>query len=138
MKIDHIGYLCNDIQKSIQAFTSLGYEQESEVFEDNIQDGDNKARNVFICFLRNGETRVELVSPINETSDVYFTLKRQGESPYHICYQVDSLEESIQVLKQTGWMVLKQPAKAIAFGNKRVAFLFKRGGGTIELVEMKE
>ena len=138
MKIDHIGYLSADIKKSIQTFMALGYEQESVVFEDNIQDGDNKPRNVFICFLRNDETRVELVSPIDEDSDIYHTLKRQGESPYHICYQVDCLEESVHTLKQAGWMVLKKPAKAIALGNKRVVFMFKRGAGTIELVEIKE
>ena len=127
MKIDHIGYLCKDINKSIDVFHSLGYEQESGVIKDNIPDGDNKARNVFICFLRNGENRVELVSPINEASDVYATIKRQGEGPYHICYQVEDLEISVSELKKSGWMVLKRPAKAIAFNNKRVVFLFKVG-----------
>ena len=138
MKIDHIGYLCNDINKSIQIFMALGFKQESIVFKDNLQNSDNKARNVFICFIRNGETRIELVSPIDETSDVYSTIKRQGEGPYHICYQVEILEDSIQKLKQSGWMVLKRPAKAMALGNKRVAFLFKSGAGIIELVETEE
>ena len=137
MKIDHIGYLCKDINKSIELFLSLGYGRESEVFEDNISDGENKARNVFICFLRNGEYRVELVSPIDESSDVFSTLKRQGEGPYHICYQVDDLEESIQEFRRSGWMVLKRPAKAMAFDNRLVVFLFKAGAGMIELVEMK-
>lgn len=137
MKIEHVGYLCKDINKSIKAFLSLGYEQETAVFEDNVKDGDNKARNVNICFLRNGNYRVELVSPIDETSDVYATIKRQGEGPYHICYQVDDLESSVIELKQSGWMVLRRPAKAIAFNNNRVVFLFKAGVGTIELVEMR-
>lgn len=137
MRIDHIGYLCKDINKSIEVFLSLGYKQETEIFEDSVQAGDNKPRNVFICFLRNGDYRVELVSPIDEMSDVYATIKRQGEGPYHICYQVEDLEESVLELKKAGWMMLKRPAQAIAFDNKLVAFLFKAGAGTIELVEMK-
>ena len=137
MKIDHVGYLCKDINKSISLFLSLGYKQETKVFEDNVAEGENKARNVFICFLRNGANRVELVSPIDESSDVYATIQRQGEGPYHICYQVEDLEDSIQILKQSGWLLLKRPAKAIAFDDKRVVFLFRSGAGTIELVEMK-
>lgn len=138
MKIDHIGYLCKDINKSLELFLQLGYCQETQVYEDNVPDGNNKARNVFICFLRNEASRIELVSPINEDSDVFATLKRQGEGPYHICYQVKNLDESIQGLKTKGWMILKRPAKAMAFDYARVAFLFRSGVGTIELVEMKE
>lgn len=138
MKVNHIGYLSNDINKSIQAFLQLGYVQETGVFEDNIPDGENTARNVRICFLRNETTRVELVAPIDESSDVYSTIKRQGEGPYHICYQVECLEERIQELKKNGWMVLKRPARAMAFDYAQVVFLFKRGAGMIELVEMKE
>ncbi|MDO5444262.1 MAG: VOC family protein [Eubacteriales bacterium] len=135
MTVDHIGYLSSDINKSIQAFEQIGYVQESEILIDNIPDDNNTIRNVYICFVRNDSTRVELVSPIDEKSDVFFTIRRQGEGPYHICYQVDNLEEQIQQLKKMGWMVLKRPAKAMAFDYSRVVFLFKRGVGMIELVE---
>lgn len=138
MIIDHIGYLSKDIGKSIQAFESLGYKQETEVITDNKAAEGFSARNVYICFLRNGYIRIELVSPIDENSDIYFTLKRQGEGPYHICYRVDDLEKAIQDLKRNAWMLLKRPAKATALDDARVAFLFKNGVGMIELVETKE
>ena len=137
MKVDHIGYLVADINKSIEVFKQLGFMRETQVYTDNLPDGENKARNVYICFLRNESTRVELVSPINETSDVSSTIKRQGEGPYHICYKVPSLEDAMSEMKKTGWMVLKRPARALAFDNARVVFLFKRGAGMIELVEME-
>lgn len=137
MKVDHIGYLSYNIEKSIQAFRQLGFEQETEVYIDNIPDENSSARNVYICFIRNDNTRVELVSPIDENSDVYSTIKRQGEGPYHICYQVEDLEDKIQELKNDGWMLLKRPAKAMAFDYARVSFLLKKGVGMIELVEVK-
>ena len=135
MKVDHIGYLVTNIEKSIEIFRQIGYEKESEIYIDNQCDGESTARNVYICFLQNETERIELVSPIDEKSDVYSTLKRQGEGPYHICYQVKDLEDSISELKASGWMLMKRPAKAIAFDNRNVAFLFRKGVGTIELVE---
>ena len=138
MKIDHIGYLVKDINRSIEVFKLLGFSQETDIITDDIADGDNNARNVLLCFMNNETTRVELVSPIDENSDVYATIKRQGEGPYHICYRVADLEESIAELKASGWLVLKRPAKALAFDFSRVVFLFKRGAGMIELVETKE
>lgn len=137
MKIDHIGYLVSDINKSIQVFQRLGYNRETEIFTDNVSDGDNGARNVYICFLRNGRTRIELVSPANEESDVSSILKRQGEGPYHICYRVENIDKTLRTFTGggTGWLVIKKPTKAIALHNARVAFLFKNGVGMLELVE---
>ncbi len=136
MKVNHIGYLVKDIEKSILEFKNLGYIQESCIFVDNLEEG-GSCRNVKICFLNNETTRVELVSPIEESSDIYSTIKRQGEGPYHICYSVTDLEEKIHALKSSGWIVLRRPAKAVAFANSRVVFMFKNGVGMIELVEDK-
>ncbi len=138
MKVDHIGYLATDIKKTIEVFKQLGFIQETEIYADNVPEGKNTARNVYLCFLRNGNTRVELVSPINENSDISSTIKRQGEGPYHICYQVPNIDDAIIEMKKTGWMILKRPAKAMAFDNARVVFLFRRGAGMIELVEIGE
>lgn len=135
MKIDHIGYLSKDIYTSINAFKTLGYTQITEVIRDDIENSDGAKRNVFLCFLENGGTKVELVSPIDETSDVYDRLKRHGEGPYHICYQAQNLETAIAELKRSLWLVLKAPAPAIAFDNAKVAFLVKTGVGLIEVVE---
>lgn len=138
MKIDHIGYLSKDIYASINAFKTLGYTQVTEIFRDDIENSDGSKRNVFICFLENNGTKVELVSPIDETSDVHDRLQRHGEGPYHICYQTQNLETAITDLKKNMWLVLKPPTPAIAFDNANVAFLVKKGVGLIEVVEIKE
>lgn len=136
MKVDHIGFLCADIEKSIALFKSLGFEKQSQVYVDSEHlDGGGTTRNVYICFMQNGDEKIELVSPINEESDVFNTLKRQGEGPYHICLKVKSIEDQLDKLKKQGWIILKRPAKAIAFSHARVVFIFKKGAGLIELVE---
>lgn len=136
--VDHIGYLCRDIHKSIGIFEQLGFMQSSPIYTDNISEGGGMARNVYICFLISSNTRIELVSPIDEESDVFATLKRQGEGPYHICYKVNDLDYAIKDLKALGWMVLRKPTQAIAFNNAKVAFLFRNGIGLIEIVESEE
>ncbi len=136
MRVNHIGYLVKDIEKSIAIFQSLGYEKISEIFTDDKAPVNEKPRNVYICFMKNRETCIELVSPIDESSDVFSTLKRQGEGPYHICYEVESLKDSVSSLTKEGWLVLKRPARAIAFDGAEVVFLFRNNIGMIELVEM--
>lgn len=140
MKVNHIGYLVKDINKSVQIFQSLGYVKASEIFTDNYVSGGGgyKARNVYICFMKNEGTCIELVSPIDESSDVFSTLKRQGEGPYHICYEVDSLSDSVNELTKQGWLILRRPACAMAFDYAEVVFLFRQNIGIIELVEIKE
>lgn len=135
MEIDHIGYLSSNIEKSVIEFESLGYKCITDIIWDNIEHDGRPARNVKICFLSNKAVNIELVSPIDETSDVYNTLKRQGEGPYHICYQVNDLNYKIDELKRDSWLIIKKPESAIAFHNAKVAFLFKKGIGLIELVE---
>lgn len=137
MEIDHIGYLVSDIDASRKAFLDLGYKQITEVISDDLEHGASTARNVYLCFMEIQGVRVELVSPINESSDVYLTLKRQGEGAYHICYRVCDLSKSIAELKTQGYVIVKKPETAIAFHNAKVAFMFKKYVGLIELLEKR-
>lgn len=136
MNIDHIGYLVADIEKAISAFQVLGYKKTTDIIIDNKKNDGKASRNVYLCFMELFGTRIELVSPINETSDVYDTLTRQGEGPYHICYQTNNLENTILELKKQSFILVKKPEEAVAFNMSKVAFLFKKGIGLIELVEI--
>lgn len=134
MEIEHIGYLSRDIETSLNKFRALGFIQDSEIIED-INTKAYEGRGIRICFIRNAAIRIELVQPICKNTSVYTMLKKVGEGPYHICYQVENLENSICELTEQGWMLISNPAPAIAFNYARVAFLFNNGVGLIELVE---
>ena len=137
MKIDHVGYLTYDIEKAIKDFVeNWGYLQETEIINDNIPDAETGViRNVNLCFLRNQGVRVELVSPMNENAVVAKTLAKQGAGPYHICYRTENLDEKIEQLRKDKWIIVQKPAKAVAFQNARVVFMFKKNTGLIEIVE---
>jgi len=55
--------------------------------------------------------------------------------PYHICYLVDNIEQTIDRLKKEKFMVIQQPLQAIALENRKVAFLVHNDIGMIELLE---
>lgn len=128
MEIHHIGYIVKNIAKSIPKFEELGFTPEGETVYDGHRDID-------ILFMTNGGYRIELVSPKSEQSVVYDTLKKFGNSTYHICYYSDDIEKDTSDLSKNGYVMLGEPLEAPAISGKRVCFLFSRQVGLIELVE---
>ena len=78
---------------------------------------------------------VELVEPCGEESDAYAYYNKIHNGPYHICYKVDNIDDSIKEFIEKGYILVKKKEQAIACGNKTVCFLFKNAMGLIELVE---
>lgn len=128
MKIHHVGYLVANIDTAVNDFTGLGYELAGDVCVD-------QKRNIKIQFLKNGNYLIELVSPLNDSSPVHNMLKKNGSSPYHLCYQTKNLFAEITELKKQGYIVIAEALEAPAIASKKVAFLYKNSIGIIELVE---
>ena len=129
MKVHHIGYLVKNISKTEKKFLELGYEVESPTKFDEI-------RNIDIEFLVNGDYRVELIEPKGEESPMYPLLKRYKNTPYHLCYEVENIDEAIADLQDKHYTVIKEPNIAPCIEGKKVAFLNNISMGIIELVEM--
>ncbi len=128
MTVHHIGYLVKNIEKSKVLFTDLGFSIEQDTVYDDWRD-------VNICFLVKNGYRVELVSPTNSSSVVGELRKKIGNSPYHICYEVNNLEEAIVELGKSRFVIWEEPHEAPAIDGNRVAFLVNSQIGMIELVE---
>jgi len=124
----HIGIACRDIAKTQAFYTAMGYEA-SAVVDDPLQ-------HVKVCFLdKPGAPRVELLEPLDDESPVACTLATVGVSPYHLCYEVEDIEQAIVALRGQRFLPVKPPVPACAMGGRRVAFLFQKHTGLIELVE---
>ena len=80
---------------------------------------------------------IELVAPNSTNSDVAKIVKKNGTSPYHICYEVENIEASVEELKKSRWFPVKEPEIASAIENRRVVFLYSKNGGMIEFVEQE-
>jgi methylmalonyl-CoA/ethylmalonyl-CoA epimerase len=86
-------------------------------------------------FLSKDGYRIELVSPYDSSSVVAGLLARTGNSPYHVCYEVDDLDAEIERLRDARYVVSSEPASAPACGGARVAFLVHPYLGMVELLE---
>ena len=128
MKVHHIGYLVKNINKSIASFEKIGFLLISDITHDEI-------RKVDICFLKNGNYVIELVSPYSPESVTYNLLSRYKNAPYHICYETNDLDKEVSNLVNSGFIVIQEKEVAPAIDNKNVVFLFNTSIGIIELVE---
>lgn len=129
MKIHHVGYLTKNIKKAEVAFERLGFAVEEPAKQDDIRD-------IIITFMVNGDYRVELIQPTDERSPMYPLLKNYKNTPYHFCYEVSDIEETIADLEGDGYMVIQQPQEAPCIDGHNVAFLLSANMGIIELVEL--
>ena len=123
----HIGYAVNDIAVTAQYYTKAGW-QLSDIYSDTIQ-------NSQIAFLtKDGFPLIELVAAVDELSPVVNTLKKNGVCPYHICYQVDDIEEAIAQMKRQKYLPLFKPVPAVALENRLICYLYNKDIGLIELL----
>ena len=127
--ISHIGYAVKDIQQTARHYVCVGWEL-SEIFEEKVQ-------NTKIAFLtKEGFPTIELVSPLNLTkSPVDNILAQNGVSPYHICYEVDDIEQAVEDLYEEDFKPLFLPIESVAMGNRRICYLHHLEVGFIEIVE---
>lgn len=123
MKFHHVGVACKDIQAELQNIRKLHkiIEETPVVFDENQQ--------AELCMITVEDgLNIELVSgaPVEN-------LLKKRISYYHICYEVDDIDQSIESLIGNGGMLISPPKDAILFNNRKVAFLML-SYGIVELL----
>ncbi len=128
-RFHHLGVAVPDIAQSIPVYEDLfGYKLLSGPFHDPIQ-------KVSVCFLGReapGDMVIELVAPLSPDAPIQRTLK-QGQSAYHVCYEVQDIDAAMVELTAKKCIVLSNPVPAVAFGGRRIGWL---STPTRQLVEL--
>lgn len=128
-ELHHVAIVVKDIDAALGLWRDLLGMEVSEV-----RDVPNDR--VRIAFLPAGETLLELVQPLDDTSGVARYLARRGESAlHHVCFAVDDLAGALGELAGAGVELLDRAPRHGAEGD--VAFLHPRSGKgvLIELIE---
>lgn len=127
--LNHIGYAVKEIATPLKHYLDAGWTA-SDVYEETVQ-------NTKIVFLtKAGFPTIELVSPLNGTpSPVDNVLKKNGNSPYHICYDVDNIDQAVEDLYEEGFNPLFMPVASVAMDNHKICYLQHKELGIIEIVE---
>ncbi|MDR1740324.1 MAG: VOC family protein [Synergistaceae bacterium] len=130
MGIEHVGYAVRDLEAAAAQFALLGFERSGAAVEDT-------GRGVRILFMHGREGgEIELIAPLEgRPSPVGQWLSKNGPSPYHVCCSAPDIERAVEELRGRGFVVVERPSPAAAMGGRRVAFLYGRDVGLVELAE---
>lgn len=132
MKLHHIGIVVPKIQDSLGELTKY-FKFETIGLPTLI--GSQK---VNVCFLKIGESYLELIEPITTDSPVSSFLNNGG-GYHHLCFEVKDILKEISELEKKGARVIVEPIKG--FEDRLIAFVLLNMQNTkcnlIEFVEEK-
>jgi len=130
-KIDHVGIAVPDLDEAI-AFYEQNFGIVSVHEETNEEQGVREA----MLAVGSGETRVQLLAPLNENSTIAKFIGRSGPGIQQMAYTVDDIEAVSADLRAKGLRLLYENAKR-GTADSKVNFIHPKdaGGVLIELVE---
>ena len=128
-KIDHIGIAVKNLEEVLSFYTeALGLENLGfEVVED---------QGVRVAFLPVGESRFELLEPLDENSPIAKFIAKRGEGIHHICVDVDNVGETLNEMKERGLPLIDQTPRRGAH-HKDIAFVHPKGSHGV-LLELSQ
>src|ERR1700737_2671709 len=110
-RIDHVGIAVRDLDEGIRVFEprlgvrSTGRERlEREGIE--------------IAMIPIGESRIELIMPLNPDSSVEKFLQNRGEAVHHVAYATDDVGASLEQGASGGAQLLDETARPGAHGTR--------------------
>jgi methylmalonyl-CoA/ethylmalonyl-CoA epimerase len=132
MRLHHIGIVVPKIQDSIGELTK--YLKFKPISLPTLI-GSQK---VNVCFLKVGQSYIELIEPASDDSPVTNFLSKGGGF-HHLCFEVKDIHKQVEILEKKGARVVVKPVTG--FENRLIAFVLLNMKNTkcnlIELAEEK-
>ncbi len=128
-RLDHIAIAVPDLAAAIRRFADdLGVPLAGTE--------DVRAAQTRTAFLPVGETRIELVAPLDGQGPIQRYVDKRGGGLHHICFSTDDLDADMQRLRGLGYRFTSEQPTPGAHGT-RVAFVHPAStdGVLIELAE---
>lgn len=133
-RLSHVGVAVPQLAPAADMLRSLfGYETVSGPFDDPVQ-------RVTVSFLRQRNedaAAIELIAPLTDDAPIKAMLAKDIGA-YHLCFETDDLEAALDHVRQQGCVVFSGPSPAVAFGGRRIAWVYAPTRQIFELVERRE
>ena len=127
----HVGFVVASIEATAQAFAkSLEARWDGVI----VHDPNQGVRVTFLTGSHPADPLFELIEPAAEDSPVLISVKKGG-GIHHVCYLVDSLDEQLERCRSDRTLIVRPPTPAVAFGGRRIAWVYTRNRLLIEYLE---
>ena len=130
-KVNHIAVVVNDLEEAMHFWVdALGLELSHREHV--------ASEAVDVAFLPVGDSKIELLQPVDTESGVARYLEKRGSGMHHICFEVDDIEAALQKLKLANVQLINEVPTVGADGRK-FAFIHPKSasGVLVELYELK-
>jgi methylmalonyl-CoA/ethylmalonyl-CoA epimerase len=132
--LHHLGFAVSSISAVAEEFAvSISARWDGEIIHDPIQ----RVRVSFFSPVDPRNPVFELVEPASDASPVSDFLKKKGGGLHHVCYEIDDLESGLHEARGVGLVIVADPAPAVAFGGRRIAWVCSKRRLLVELLERK-
>jgi methylmalonyl-CoA epimerase len=140
LKLDHIGFVVENIDKVKELFTAIGIDSGTEAVINPLQ----KVAASFVNVGEKDDIYVELLEPASDDSPISKFLKNTGGGLHHLCFEVDDIEKTAHELNAQGFRMVVQPEDCSAYDENlkrectestKIAFFIISKGVLIELIE---
>ena len=128
-RIDHVGIAVRDLDQAIQVYERrLGLRASGRERLEN--------EGIEIAMIPIGESRIELITPLNPGSTVEKFLQDRGEAVHHVAYASDDVAASLTQARAAGAQLLDEAPRSGAHGT-RIGFVHPKSvcGVLTEFVE---
>jgi methylmalonyl-CoA/ethylmalonyl-CoA epimerase len=130
-RIDHVGIAVSDLDEAIAFYRDMF----GMVVVHEEVNADQDVREVMLA-VGDGETQIQLLAPLSETSIIAKFLDRKGPGIQQLAYTVDDIESTSDALRSRGLRLIYDEPRRGTAGSK-VNFVHPKdaGGVLVELVE---
>jgi methylmalonyl-CoA/ethylmalonyl-CoA epimerase len=126
-RIEHVAVAVKNMQASVGLLEkAFGLKLE---YEERIGD-------VKLAMLPVGETYIELLDGVSRNSDIGAQIPEQGEGLFHICFEVEDIDEALAELREKGIKLIDETPRT-GHGGSRIAFIDPSATGNL-LIELAE
>lgn len=116
---------------AISVFEKLGYVISTPAIE--------PVQKVKVAYAkREGFPVMELLEPLDESSPICNILKKNGCTPYHYCYEVKNLKETVAEARKNGFMPLGKAVPGHGLNDALMVFLFNKEIGLVQIMQTPE
>ncbi len=126
-RVEHIAIAVNDMDAhgaALEAIFGLKKDYEEQIGETRL------------AMYPIGESSLELLEAVGPSSKVGDWIKARGQSLFHLCFEVESIDEALAELKQKGVKLIDETPRN-GHGGSRIAFIDPSATGDI-LIELAE